>query len=278
MLRAITLAGFPMSDSAGFNWYPFLLIAVFVGLSFWGSWGCSPHLPPAGGGNGTQEPARPDEQTLARLREQMVREQLEARDIRNARVLAAMRKIERHKFVPQGIIDSAYDDSALPIGLGQTISQPYIVAYMTEALALRGDERVLEVGTGSGYQAAVLAEIAKEVYTIEIVPELAEQARSLLDSLAYKNIHIKAGDGYMGWLEYAPFDAITVTAAPDHVPQPLIDQLKPGGRMIIPVGHGEQDLLLIEKNESGITRRSTIPVRFVPMTGKALQGPPRNKQ
>ena len=149
---------------------------------------------------------------------------------------------------------------------------------MTEALALRGDERVLEVGTGSGYQAAVLAEIAKEVYTIEIVPELAEQARSLLDSLAYKNIHIKAGDGYMGWLEYAPFDAITVTAAPDHVPQPLIDQLKPGGRMIIPVGHGEQDLLLIEKNESGITRRSTIPVRFVPMTGKALQGPPRNKE
>ena len=235
-------------------------------------------MPPAGGGNGTQEPARPDKQTLARLREQMVREQLEARDIRNARVLAAMRKIERHKFVPQGIIDSAYDDSALPIGLGQTISQPYIVAYMTEALALRGDERVLEVGTGSGYQAAVLAEIAKEVYTIEIVPELAEQARSLLDSLAYKNIHIKAGDSYMGWLEYAPFDAITVTAAPDHVPQPLIDQLKPGGRMIIPVGHGEQDLLLIEKNESGITRRSTIPVRFVPMTGKALQGPPRNKE
>ena len=138
-----------------------------------------------------------------------------------------------------------------------------------------------EAGTGNIVEAtrhvrAVTSQIA-ELAEMS-APELAEQARSLLDSLAYKNIHIKAGDGYMGWLEYAPFDAITVTAAPDHVPQPLIDQLKPGGRMIIPVGHGEQDLLLIEKNESGITRRSTIPVRFVPMTGKALQGPPRNKE
>ena len=208
----------------------------------------------------------------------MVRDQLEARGIRNTKVLAAMRKVQRDKFVPQRIIDSAYDDSALPIGLGQTISQPYIVAYMTEALALRGDERVLEVGTGSGYQAAVLAEIVKDVYTVEIVPELAERARSLLDSLGYRNIHIKTGDGYEGWPEHAPFDAITVTAAPEHVPQPLIDQLKPGGRMIIPVGRGEQDLVLIEKNESGITRRSTIPVRFVPMTGKALRGAPRNKE
>ncbi|SRR6266536_555854 len=277
MLPAITLAGFPMSNSAGIGWYSFLLIAALAGLSFWSFRGCSPHFPPAGG-NGAQAPARSEEQTYARLRAQMVREQLEARDIRNVNVLAAMKKIERHKFVPQRIIDSAYDDSALPIGLGQTISQPYIVAYMTEALALRGDERVLEVGTGSGYQAAVLAEIVKEVYSIEIVPELAEQARSLLDSLGCKNIHIKAGDGYMGWPEQAPFDAITVTAAPDHVPQPLIDQLKPGGRMIIPVGRGDQDLLLIEKNESGITRRSTIPVRFVPMTGKALQGPPRKEE
>lgn len=227
------------------------------------------------GGNGSQRPAAPQLAELDRLRERMVRDQLEARDIKDPRVLSAMRKVPRHAFVPPSIIQAAYDDTALPIGLGQTISQPYIVAYMTQALALRGTERVLEIGTGSGYQAAILAEIAPEVYTIEIVPELASRAKSVLESLEYNKIHFRTGDGYEGWREFAPFDAIIVTAAPDHVPQPLVDQLKPGGRMIIPVGRGDQELLLIEKGKTGITRRSTIPVRFVPMTGKALQKPPR---
>jgi protein-L-isoaspartate(D-aspartate) O-methyltransferase len=180
-----------------------------------------------------------------------------------------MRKVPRHRFVPANLAEAAYEDNPLPLILGQTISQPYIVAYMTQALQLRGTERVLEIGTGSGYQAAVLAELVPEVYTIEILPELAEQARTTLETLGYKNVRIRIGDGYMGWPENAPFDRIIVTAAPDHVPQPLIDQLKPGGKMIIPVGRMEQDLVLIEKSEQGVSRRSTIPVRFVPMTGRA---------
>lgn len=210
-----------------------------------------------------------------RARERMVSEQLRARDIRDEAVLRAMLKVPRHAFVPAAIIGSAYDDTALPFALGQTVSQPYIVAYMTQALGLQGNERVLEIGTGSGYQAAVLAEIARDVYTVEILPELLDRARSVLGRLGYENIHFLAGDGYMGWPEFAPYDCIIVTAAPEDVPQPLIDQLKPGGRMIIPVGHFEQDLILVEKGKSGITRRSTIPVRFVPMTGKAQQLAPR---
>jgi protein-L-isoaspartate(D-aspartate) O-methyltransferase len=198
----------------------------------------------------------------------MVREQLERRDITDARVLEAMRRIARERFVPDASLTTAYDDGAQPIGLGQTISQPFIVAYMTQALELRGPERVLEIGTGSGYQAAVLAEIVREVYTIEIVPDLAERARSLLTELGYRNIRFRTGDGYQGWPEAAPFDRIMVTAAPDHVPQPLIDQLATGGRMIVPVGRGDQELVLVEKTASGVTRRSTIPVRFVPMTGR----------
>ncbi len=209
-----------------------------------------------------------------RLREQMVRQQLRARDISDERVLAAMGKVHRHLFVPAAFAGSAYEDNALPLALGQTISQPYIVAYMTQAVRLRGGERVLEVGTGSGYQAAVLAELASEVYTIEILPELSERAQRILSSLGYTNIHFRIGDGYQGWPEFAKYDAIIVTAAPDHVPQPLVDQLKPGGRMIIPVGTIDQALVLVEKSSTGITRRSTIPVRFVPMTGKALQGEP----
>ncbi len=206
-----------------------------------------------------------------RLRELMVREQLAGRDIRDTRVLEAMLKVPRHEFVPPDLTDSAYEDSALPLTLGQTISQPYIVAFMTQALALQGNERVLEIGTGSGYQAAVLAEIVHEVYTIEILDELARRAQGVLTSLGYKNVHFRTGDGYLGWPEQAPFDCIIVTASPDHVPQPLIDQLKTGGRMIIPVGRFDQELLLIEKHESGIIRRSTIPVRFVPMTGRAQE-------
>jgi protein-L-isoaspartate(D-aspartate) O-methyltransferase len=223
--------------------------------------------------NGSQQPS-PEEQRFLRLREQMVRDQLQARDVKDHRVLAAMRKVPRHRFVTRETIDSSYDDCALPLMLGQTISQPYIVGYMTQALLLRGNERVLEIGTGSGYQAAVLAELAAEVYSIEILPELARRSEAILDQMGYKNVRIRTGDGYQGWPEFAPFDCIVVTAAPDHVPQPLIDQLSPGGRMIVPVGRYEQDLILIEKGERGITRRSTIPVRFVPMTGKAQQGPP----
>lgn len=199
----------------------------------------------------------------------MVRDQLQGRDIKDPRVLTAMAKVPRHRFVPSELADFAYDDNPLPIILGQTISQPYIVGYMTEALQLRGDERVLEIGTGSGYQAAVLAELVHEVYTIEILPELANQAQSTLGSMGYKNIHVRCADGYMGWPEASPFDRIIVTAAPDHVPQPLVDQLKPGGRMILPVGRQEQELVLIEKNDRGYSRRSTMLVRFVPLTGPA---------
>jgi protein-L-isoaspartate(D-aspartate) O-methyltransferase len=207
----------------------------------------------------------------AQLRERMVREQLQARDITDARVLAAMLKVPRHEFVPADLVQSAYDDNALPLKLGQTISQPYIVAYMTQALELKGTERVLEIGTGSGYQAAILAEIASEVYTIEILPQLQAQAISTLTRLGYRNIHFRTGDGYMGWPEHAPFDRIIVTAAPEEVPEPLIDQLKEGGRLVIPVGTISQELMVCIKDKKGITRRNTIPVRFVPMTGKAQQ-------
>jgi len=221
----------------------------------------------------SEEPQHPvpatGEQQFLQLRERMVREQLQNRDVKDHAVLDAMRKVPRHRFVPDNLVEAAYHDNPLPIMLGQTISQPYIVGYMTQALQLRGTERVLEIGTGSGYQAAVLAELVPEVYTIEILPELAAHARTILEALGYKNIRIRCGDGYLGWPENAPFDRIIVTAAPDHVPQPLIDQLKPGGKMIIPVGRMEQDLVLIEKSEQGVSRRSTIPVRFVPMTGRA---------
>jgi protein-L-isoaspartate(D-aspartate) O-methyltransferase len=212
-----------------------------------------------------------DEAGFARLRERMVREQLESRDIEDPGVLAAMLKVPRHEFVPSSLRESAYADGALPLAMGQTISQPYIVAYMTQALGLDGTERVLEIGTGSGYQAAILAEIVPEVYTIEILPELQERAVAVLDKLGYHNIHFRTGDGYMGWPEHAPFDRIIVTAAPEDVPQPLLDQLKVGGRMILPVGIMSQDLVLVEKGESGVTRRTLIPVRFVPMTGKAQE-------
>ncbi len=239
-----------------------------------GHGGCSTNWPTVSD-NEQQKAAAPEAAELSGLRERMVREQLQARDIRDSRVLAAMLKVPRHEFVPSSLIGAAYEDSALPLALGQTISQPYIVGYMTQALGLSGSGRVLEIGTGSGYQAAVLAEIVPEVYTIEIIPELTARASGILARLGYKNIHFKTGDGYGGWAEFAPFDAIIVTAAPDHVPQPLIDQLTPGGKMIIPVGRFEQDLLLVEKGTSGVTRRSTIPVRFVPMTGRAQQPVPR---
>ncbi len=202
-------------------------------------------------------------------REQMVRNQLRGRDIHQQRVLEAMGRVPRHVFVPASLRNRAYDDRPLPIGHDQTISQPYVVAFMTQALDLRGGEKILEIGTGSGYQAAVLGELAREVFTIEIVDPLAQQAKKLLAELGYGNVHVRSGDGYRGWPEQAPFDAIMVTAAPDHVPKPLVDQLRIGGRMILPVGDFFQELVLIRKTENGVVRRSILPVRFVPMTGEA---------
>lgn len=201
----------------------------------------------------------------------MVERQIAARGVSDARVLAAMNKVPRHELVPDGVRAAAYADHPLPIGHGQTISQPYIVAFMTEQLRPEPTDRVLEVGTGSGYQAAVLAELVKEVYSIEIVEPLAKRAADDLQRLGYKNVKVKAGDGYKGWPDYAPFDAVIVTCAPDHVPQPLIDQLKEGGRMIIPVGeeHGAQELYLLRKEGGKLQRRAVLPVRFVPMTGDA---------
>ncbi|MCX7945100.1 MAG: protein-L-isoaspartate(D-aspartate) O-methyltransferase [Deltaproteobacteria bacterium] len=205
---------------------------------------------------------------FAKMRAEMIEYQLKARDIRDEKVLSAMSKVPRERFIPIQLIDRAYDDGPLPIGEGQTISQPYIVAYMTEQLRLKGGERVLEIGTGSGYQAAVLAEIVKEVYTIEIIETLSKRAESVLKELGYKNIKFKVGDGYFGWEEHAPFDAIMITAAPPKIPQPLLQQLKVGGRLIAPVGETYQELVLITKTETGIKQDSLIPVIFVPMRGE----------
>jgi protein-L-isoaspartate(D-aspartate) O-methyltransferase len=202
-------------------------------------------------------------------RERMVSEQIEARGVRDARVLAAMRRVPRHEFVPFEQRTYAYEDRPLPIGYGQTISQPYIVAVMSEALDLDGSEKVLEVGTGSGYQAAVLAELAAEVYTIEIVEPLASRAAADLKRLGFEKLHVRAGDGYGGWPEAAPFDAIIVTAAPDHVPQPLVDQLAVGGRLVIPLGRMFQELVLITKDQQGVHHKDLLAVRFVPMVGEA---------
>lgn len=202
------------------------------------------------------------------LREKMVKEQIEARAVKDKAVLEAMRKVERHRFVALALQHLAYADMPLPIGEGQTISQPYIVGLMTELLQLKGNEKVLEIGTGSGYQAAILAELAKEVYTIEILPNLANRAEKLLKELGYNNIQVKCGDGYAGWPELAPFDAIIVTCAPGQIPQPLIDQLAEGGRLVIPVGEAYQELKLLIKRGGKIEQKDIIPVRFVPMRRK----------
>jgi protein-L-isoaspartate(D-aspartate) O-methyltransferase len=205
------------------------------------------------------------------MREKMVETQIKARGVKDPRVLSALRKVERHRFVPGEYLNSAYSDQPLPIGGGQTISQPYIVALMTELLQLKGDEKVLEIGTGSGYQAAILGELAKEVYTIEIVESLASMAKDRLLELGYQNIKVKAGDGYLGWPEAAPFDAIIVTAAPDHIPKPLIEQLKEGGRMVVPVGTYTQELKKIIRRSGKIETTDIIPVVFVPMTGDGVK-------
>ena len=202
------------------------------------------------------------------LRKLMIKNQLQSRGIRDDAVLEAMRSVERHNFVPENYRDRAYSDGPLPIGHGQTISQPYIVAFMTEQLQVSSQHKVLEIGTGSGYQAAILGELAKHVFTIEIIPELAEGAKNILNHLSYKNITVRAGDGYKGWPEEAPFERIMVTAAPTDVPQTLVDQLAPGGRMILPVGAQflVQYLWVIEKDDQGtVTKEKILPVRFVPM-------------
>jgi protein-L-isoaspartate(D-aspartate) O-methyltransferase len=201
-------------------------------------------------------------------RAEMVDQQLADRGIRNERVLAAMRKVPRHLFVPSSVEQSAYQDCPLPIGQGQTISQPYIVALMTATADPQPGQRVLEIGTGSGYQAAILAELAGEVYTIELVPELARQARATLDRLGYSRVHTRTGDGYKGWPEAAPFDAILVTCGADHVPEPLVEQLKPGGILVIPVGdqQGQQWLRVVKKDAQGHRHeQDLLPVRFVPL-------------
>jgi protein-L-isoaspartate(D-aspartate) O-methyltransferase len=207
---------------------------------------------------------------FAAARHEMVEEQLRGRDIVDPRVLEVMGRVARERFVPVATRRHAYDDHPLPIGLGQTISQPYIVALMTQLADPKPDDRALEVGVGSGYQAAVLAELCKQVYGIEILEPLATAATERLAKLGYKNVAVRCGDGYQGWPEHAPFDVILVTAAPDHVPQPLIDQLAFGGRLVIPVGSYYQELLLVEKRPDGAIHRSSIaPVRFVPMTGES---------
>jgi protein-L-isoaspartate(D-aspartate) O-methyltransferase len=217
----------------------------------------------AASGCGQNAPTAAD---FATHRQRMVDQQLKAHGINAERVLAAMAKIPREEFVPADQRGDAYEDGPLPIGYDQTISQPYIVAFMTEQLRLKPTDRVLEIGSGSGYQAAILAELVADVYTIEIVEPLAKTAEATLQRLGYKNVHLKVGDGYKGWPEEAPFDAIIVTCAPDKVPQPLVDQLKDGGRMVIPVGERfAQQLYLLEKKDGQLKESVTLPVRFVPM-------------
>ena len=235
--------------------------------------GSSDHL--IGQESASQKPQGPGEQWYQRGFEtrfpstpirSMVDRQLRGRGINDQRVLAVMGSVPRDRFVPKEFRNSAFDDRPLPIGYGQTISQPFIVAFMTEQLQPKKNQRVLEIGTGSGYQAAVLSGLVAEVYTIEIIKPLAERAESVLRELGYDNVHVKAGDGYKGWPEHEPFDSIIVTAAPDHVPAPLVEQLKEGGRMIIPVGNqNAQKLYLLEKRNGKVQQSAVIPVKFVPL-------------
>jgi len=217
---------------------------------------------------GCMADAQSDDMTLRARRHEMVEEQIRQRGVTDARVLDAMRTVPRERFVPPDLVDQASDDGPLPIGHGQTISQPYIVAYMTEQLKVEPTHKVLEIGTGSGYQAAILSELAREVFTIEIVPELAERAEAVLRAQKRTNVHVRVGDGYAGWPEEAPFDRIMLTAAPVEIPRPLIDQLADGGILIGPVGpqNAPQWLTIVQKMGDGVVERRTIPVQFVPFT------------
>jgi protein-L-isoaspartate(D-aspartate) O-methyltransferase len=216
------------------------------------------------------KPEKTSAREFAVDRERMVKQQVAMRGVTEERLLTAMRKVPREQFVPEPVRGQSYSDGPLPIGYDQTISQPFVVAFMTEKLRLRPTDRVLEIGTGSGYQAAILAELAAEVYTIEIVEPLGKRAAQTLQRLGYKNVQVKIGDGYQGWPEHAPFDAVIVTCAPDHVPRPLVEQTKEGGRIVIPVGRaGDQTLYLLEKKNGRLEQRDVLPVSFVPMTGEA---------
>lgn len=207
---------------------------------------------------------------LAGERRRMVEEQIRTRGVTSPKVLAAMKTVPRHLFVPEGERANAYADRPLPIGADQTISQPYIVALMTSLLDVQPGDRILEVGTGSGYQAAVLSRLARQVYSVEILEHLGNRARRTLSALGYNNVHVRVGDGYQGWPEEAPFDGIIVTAAPPRIPAPLLRQLKVGGKLVIPVGQGYQDLeVLTKRADGGFDRTKVLPVRFVPMTGQA---------
>jgi protein-L-isoaspartate(D-aspartate) O-methyltransferase len=214
---------------------------------------------------------RGDGSEFAAAREAMVATQIVARGVHDPLTLGALRRVPRHLFVPPDAVGQAYDDHPVPIGHGQTISQPYVVAFMTEALGLRGGETVLEIGTGCGYQAAVLAKIAAQVHSIEIVAPLAGEAAERLERLGYTNVSVRAGDGYLGWPEKAPFDAIMVTAAAPRIPEPLRQQLREGGRLIVPVGEEWQELVLVTRRGERFEERRVLPVRFVPMTGKVRQ-------
>ncbi len=217
-----------------------------------------------------QESDKQESDEYAEIRQRMVQQQMAARDIDNQRVLDVMARVPRHRFVPESIESYAYRDSPLPIGEGQTISQPYMVALMTQLVDPQPGHKALDIGTGSGYQAAVLAKLVDHVYSIEIVESLADEARERLEGMEYTNITVRHGDGYAGWESEAPFDVIIVAAAPDHIPEALIEQLAAGGKLVIPVGDEDQMLVLVEKDEDGTVRRRDVePVLFVPMTGEA---------
>jgi len=250
------------------------LCLIAAGLAVCLGAGCerrSPAPPESAGAEGPGAGAKSDTDPYRTARLRMVSTQIAGRGVSDERVLEAMRTVPRHEFVPERYRARAYTDTPLPIGHEQTISQPFIVAIMTELAGVGPEDRVLEIGTGSGYQAAVLSVLAKDVYSIEILKPLADSAAERLGRLGYDNVTVKAGDGYRGWKEHAPFDAVIVTAAPDHVPQPLVDQLKVGGRLVIPVGDVFQELILITKDEKGATSKAVLPVRFVPMTGEARE-------
>ncbi len=256
-MRRIRTAPRPEEPAKSWKWKGLILLLVFSLGANSSHPGESATLPDTG--------AR-----FTAARQAMVEQQLKARDIADLRVLDVMSRVPRHLFVPPDERAWAYDDHPLPLGEGQTISQPYIVALMTQLARPKKNSRALDVGTGSGYQAAVLAELVDQVYSIEILCTLADSARQRLTSLGYKNVEVRCGDGYRGWPEKAPFDVIIVAAAPDHVPEPLIQQLAKGGRMVLPVGKSDQELVVVEKDEKGMVRRwNVLPVSFVPMTGEA---------